>query len=50
MFPGGFSIGFTPPGNIYALRHNIIKINCKPRAVSELVQAMPRRSVIVNEV
>ena len=26
------------------------KINCKPRAVAELVQTMPRRSVIVNKV
>ena len=26
------------------------KINCKPSAVAELVQTMPRRSVIVNEI
>ena len=28
----------------------LAKINCKPRAVAELVQAMPRRSVIVDEI
>ena len=33
--------------NNYSVLH---EINCKPRAVPELVQAMPRRSVIVNEV